>query len=682
MSKLVYSPTSALIEGSYDGIRNIDQTQNPLYYSVAFTGDGYLYTHGRKFRLFNVSGNTTQGITFSIQDGLAGVYIDSVSIGTGAVIQAITGDGIVNSTTTNGVAALSHAEFLTNEQATSYGSTSQIPIITVNKSGHITAIQNSSAIDTSKVAASLVSDSGNYYPIGVTDSNLQNPVYHTGVYFDNNGVFHANTIYQGASTLAQLYAPLSHTTVYANDTDYGHVLLSDLIDDTLDNTEKTAATPKAVSLALSSAQNYADALVAAQDAMVFAGTIKPDGVITSHNNNLLTTVVDNTTNIDSITYKVGYTFRFTQAGTFNGEQVEVGDMIIAVADKGLNFSMSDWTIIQTNISGALTSANNLDGLLYANNSRSIQSLALSNGVLRYVNSSLQFVNPNTLWRDVQIDGTSIGTNILNLIPSGGISITHDNGNVTVGLSTSTILNAAQALKIKKSDVEFTYAPSTASTLLIGDLLNLRVNQTGGYVLEHGTVTAITNKLGRITTDGYGHVTSVTEVSSLQNPYSLYVRLSTGEILDYSGAAAKVLVFNNGDDITFANSTNESGHIIITPTITHKYRSVQFYPTLTSPSATVLLANNVSTILTLVGGTNVSLSTVADNNDPLPAGTLRIDAQDTWRQVQAYRNASGAFSVASISDSILKFGSDFIWEDDELGIVWTEIDADGRVTYVK
>jgi hypothetical protein len=63
-------------------------------------------------------------------------------------------------------------------------------------------------------------------------------------------------------------------------------------------------------------------------------------------------------------------------------------MIIAVADRGQSFDMSDWTIIQTNISGALTSANNLDGLLYANNSRSIQSLALSNGVLRYINSTL------------------------------------------------------------------------------------------------------------------------------------------------------------------------------------------------------------------------------------------------------------------------------------------------------
>jgi len=178
------------------------------------------------------------------------------------------------------------------------------------------------------------------------------------------------------------------------------------------------------------------------------------------------------------------------------------------------------------------------------------------------------------------------------------------------------------------------------------------------------------------------VTSITEVNSLQNPYSLYVRLTSGEILDYNGSAAKVLVFNNGDDITFANSTNAQGHIIITPTLTHKYRSIQFYPTLSSASATVLLANNVNTIFTLVGGTNVTLSTVADNNDPLPAGTLRIDAEDTWRQVQAYRNASGTFSAASISDSILKFSSDFIWEDDELGIVWTEIDADGRVTYVK
>jgi len=64
MSKLIYSPTSTLIEGTYDGIKNRDHAVNPVYYSVAFTGDGYMYTHGRKFRLFTVANNEVEGLLF------------------------------------------------------------------------------------------------------------------------------------------------------------------------------------------------------------------------------------------------------------------------------------------------------------------------------------------------------------------------------------------------------------------------------------------------------------------------------------------------------------------------------------------------------------------------------------------------------------------------------------------
>jgi len=60
--------------------------------------------------------------------------------------------------------------------------------------------------------------------------------------------------------------------------------------------------------------------------------------------------------------------------------------------------------------------------------------------------------------------------------------------------------------------------------------------------------------------------------------------------------------------------------------------VQFYPTYSSESPVALLANTVSTVLTLVGGDNVSLS----HNENLPEGTLTINAEDTWRNIEAYK----------------------------------------------
>jgi hypothetical protein len=181
--------------------------------------------------------------------------------------------------------------------------------------------------------------------------------------------------------------------------------------------------------------------------MVFLGTIKADGVITSHNSTILPTIVDNTTNINTLTYKVGWTFRFVEAGTFNGNDVEVGDMIIAIKSKGSQFNINDWTIIQTNISGALTATSNLNGLLYANNSRVVNSLALASGVLKSDGSSLSFVNPNTLYRTIKVDSTSIGTSDLNLISGNAISLTRSNGDITIAVNASDIIGATSSLTL-------------------------------------------------------------------------------------------------------------------------------------------------------------------------------------------------------------------------------------------
>jgi len=50
--------------------------------------------------------------------------------------------------------------------------------------------------------------------------------------------------------------------------------------------------------------------------MVFAGTINASGVITSHNSDLIT-ATDDSSNLADLNYKVGWTFRFVTAGTFN-----------------------------------------------------------------------------------------------------------------------------------------------------------------------------------------------------------------------------------------------------------------------------------------------------------------------------------------------------------------------------
>jgi hypothetical protein len=83
----------------------------------------------------------------------------------------------------------------------------------------------------------------------------------------------------------------------------------------------------------------------------------------------------------------------------------------------------------------------------------------------------------------------------------------------------------------------------------------------------------------------------------------------------------------------------------------------------------------------VGGDNVTLTTTDGNGNPLDAGILKINAEDTWRAILAYKFAGGEFSRSSIGSGSLKFSNDFIFANDEIGLCWTEIDNNGRVTYV-
>jgi hypothetical protein len=83
---------------------------------------------------------------------------------------------------------------------------------------------------------------------------------------------------------------------------------------------------------------YVDNLLNANDAMQFKGTIGTGGTVTA-----LPT-----------THSAGWTFRVITAATYAGVVTEVGDLIIAVIDRaGTGNANSDWTVVQTNIDGAV-----------------------------------------------------------------------------------------------------------------------------------------------------------------------------------------------------------------------------------------------------------------------------------------------------------------------------------------
>lgn len=80
---------------------------------------------------------------------------------------------------------------------------------------------------------------------------------------------------------------------------------------------------------------YVDKIISANDAMVFKGVISSDTELpTTHEN--------------------GWTYRVNKAGTYVGNECEIGDLIICIKDStSTTQNNSDWTVVQTNIDGAV-----------------------------------------------------------------------------------------------------------------------------------------------------------------------------------------------------------------------------------------------------------------------------------------------------------------------------------------
>lgn len=85
-------------------------------------------------------------------------------------------------------------------------------------------------------------------------------------------------------------------------------------------------------------EDQVKALFAANDALVFKGTIGTDGTVTA---------------LPTTGYKAGWTYRVITAGEYAGAQCEIGDMIVAVKSYATSAKDSDWSVIQTNIDGAV-----------------------------------------------------------------------------------------------------------------------------------------------------------------------------------------------------------------------------------------------------------------------------------------------------------------------------------------
>ena len=97
---------------------------------------------------------------------------------------------------------------------------------------------------------------------------------------------------------------------------------------------------------LSTLSSTVNGLLAENDAMIFKGTI--DYTDTSHANSTVSELPNN--------HNAGWTYKVVKAGSYVGQQCEVGDLIICIKDRENASGQNnlDWTIAQTNLDGTVT----------------------------------------------------------------------------------------------------------------------------------------------------------------------------------------------------------------------------------------------------------------------------------------------------------------------------------------
>ena len=268
----------------------------------------------------------------------------------------------------------------------SWGGTFKVPSISVNAQGHVSSGSDVTftmpAAPTTSVTATT-SGNGNV----VTAITAQNST----ITVTKGATMATSSELAAVKTKADNAMPKSGGTftgaiTVPNPTSTGHAATKQYVD-------------TAKSDAISQSKSYADGLIAANDAMVFKGTIGTSGTVTAL----------------PATHSVGWTYRVITAGSYAGQNCEVGDLIICITD-GTSANNAHWTVAQTNIDGAVThdAALTADRIILGDGSGSIKasstalsSLATTSQLNNKVDKTTT-VNGHALSDDVTVTKSDIG----------------------------------------------------------------------------------------------------------------------------------------------------------------------------------------------------------------------------------------------------------------------------------
>ena len=689
MSKLIYAKSQASFETAYSAAARA--STGAIYRSIAFLEDGYLWTHGQYFKFFDSANPFT--VTYAEGADVNAGNIVSLKDKSGAVlttfdvgVTSVTGDGVVlAATSTGGKVALSHelraagaTVDLTNTVGTNQ-SAINIPSLVVNKYGHVTSM-STQVVAVDQVKATVAANT--YYLLGHTSSaaGTAEAVKLSTVNVDSSGNLSASkfignlnnsltiTLNGGTSTVfnnsssqtISFYAPTTAGTAGELLVSTGGVptWLAAVTSIGAGSTNGQIPTAAAVWSAIGAG-------IASNDAMIFKGTIGVGGTLTSAQFTALAT------------YQTGWTYRILDAGTYttkfgNTLVAEVGDILIATADRAnASWAATDWTVVQTNLDGAVTSTEAAwtnDNLILAAGNRSVKQSAMGSLTIQANGTTLKTYTP-------------ISAQTVNIKPGTNVTVTGSGNDITIS---STTFVSSVGLTLPTNEFTTTAAITTSGNLSAtwksqaANTFFAAPNGSAGTPAFRSIVASDIPTLNQNTTGQAGSVAQ-----------SFILKFNTGttantDLYSFNGSTARTIDIKNGTGITLTAAAN-----VITIShnaFTYNTPIADNLTTLASiPLLSTLTVSNGhvtgGTMRKLVAGTNVTINPTSDGNI-----TINSSYVNTWRNVYAYTLAAATTLSEVLNSTIggldLQFGGEFLWDStaNELKLGWAEVDTVGAITY--
>lgn len=218
---------------------------------------------------------------------------------------------------------------------------------------------------------------------------------------------------------------------------------------------------------------------AANDAMVFKGTLGTEGTITA---------------LPTSGYSAGWTYKVITAGTYAGQTCEVGDMVICTKDHATGASNSDWSVVQNNIDLANTTAAGI--VKVTNKLSSSQTLTSTNGSTADRFYGVQMdkdgkIFVNIPWTDTKV--TAVGNHYT---PSGGSAATTTSSGTTLTWNSNVITGITKDAAGHITGVTTSALPSNPNTTYTfeGGTNSFSVTPSGGTKQTVNITPSITNNV--------------------------------------------------------------------------------------------------------------------------------------------------------------------------------------------